>query len=58
LKEQIRISEGGEDKADLSLVEMKLFFEYIGSGADVYPVYVGQEIHQTQQKKDDITRRK
>jgi hypothetical protein len=57
LKQQVRVSEGGEDEADLGLIEIELLFEYIGSSTDIHPVDVGQKIHQTDQKKDDIAGR-
>jgi hypothetical protein len=46
LEEQIGISEGGKDQAELRVAETEFGLDFTGGGGDVHPVDIGNEVHQ------------
>jgi hypothetical protein len=54
LEYEIGIGEGREQKPDLHIIERKFLPKRTHRSSNVDPVYIGKEVHQAEQKEDNI----
>src|SRR5258707_15899130 len=54
LEQQIRIGEGRKHQTKLRVAETQFLLNFAGRGADVYPIDVGDEVHDAQHRQYDM----